>query len=424
VTQPGTLTVRPLSGDDETRPYFRLAEYAFDTEPTESAAREWGDFVLGLEEFRPDMLRGAFRDDTLLGGCIVYPRQMRIGSALVPTGCIGAVVTDPTLRLGGVASTFLRDADAYARERGDALLLLDGIPHFYHRFGYVKVVDMSVVVLAAAALVDLPETTVTVRLTTMADAEALQVLYTTANQAATGSFARTPRQQGEKLINRIENPPYVAVRPDGTLCGYLSIKQAAPRNISNEVIALDEATIIALLRFHRDMNPGLSLRWALAPTSPITYWLQDHLTIPGYERTADPRFIGAVTTEIVHQDNTAWMAKVADLGTLARVLLPEWQRRRLAANLATEGLMLITVGDLGTIALGLGEDHVRLLHATSGGDIEVRVTEAQFTQMVFGYRPVSWIATQAGSEGVAAALAPLRVLFPHDWPLIPSSDGF
>lgn len=424
MTQPANITIRPLQGDAETQPYFALADQAFSPEPSEADARVWATFIQGLEEFRPDMLRGAFLGDTLLGGCIVYPRQMRVGSVLVPTGCIGAVVTDPAQRQGGVATTFLRDADDYARGRGDALLLLDGIPHFYHRFGYVKVADASMVVLAAAALGDLPETAVTVRAATLDDVADLHALYTTAYQSFTGSFARTPRQQTEKLSRRTENPPYVAVRPDGSLSGYLSIRQAAPRDSAYEVLALDDATIAALLRFHRDLVPGQSLRWGLAPDSPITYWLQDHLTIPGYDRREDPRFISAVTTEVVHQDDTAWMAKIVDLGALARALLPEWQRRWLAAMVGWHGALTIAVGDLGTVALGSTAVGIGLIEPTTVGDIAVRVTEAQFTQMVFGYRPVTWLATQQGAEGIAGALGPLNALFPQGWPMIPASDSF
>ncbi len=417
------ITIRPLSGDAEIMPYMRLTDQAFNPRPSEADAREWATFMLGLEEFRPDMMRGAFRGEQLLGGCIIYPRQMRIGETLVPTGGIGAVVTDPALRLGGIATAFLRDADAYARARGDALLLLDGIPHFYHRFGYVKVADASIVTVAAAALADLPATAVTVRPATLDDAEDLHAVFTTANQSFTGSFARTVRQQREKLSRRIKNPPYVAERPDGTLSGYLSVLQDAPRATAYEVIALDDATIAALLRFHRDLAPGQSLRWGLAPDAAITYWLQDHLTIPGYDRQSDPRYLSAVTTEIAHQDDTAWMAKIVDLGALARALLPEWQRRWLAANLATEGVMTISVGDLGDVSLGLSAP-LRLLPTVRTPDMAVRVTAAQFTQMVFGYRPVSWVATQAGAEGVATALAPLTALFPQGWPMVPASDGF
>ncbi|MBA3826261.1 MAG: hypothetical protein H0X24_20470, partial [Ktedonobacterales bacterium] len=191
-----------------------------------------------------------------------------------------------------------------------------------------------------------------------------------------------------------------------------------------EVLALDEAAIVALLRFHREQAPASNLRWTLPPDGAITYWLQDHLIIPGYDAHGDPRFISAVTTETLHQDNTAWMAKIVDVGALVRALLPEWQRRWLAAGIGWHGALTIAVGDLGTVALGSTGVGIGLIDPETVGDVAVRVTAAQFVQMVLGYRPVGWIATQAGAVGVNGALGLLSALFPHGWPMIPASDSF
>ena len=421
---PSAITVRPLASEAERERYYLLADQAFNSEPSEADAHEWAAFTRSLEEYDPTMERGAFRDETLLGGYVIFPRQVRIGNALVPTGCIASVVTDPDQRLGGVATTFLHDADAFARQRGDALILLDGIPHFYHHFDYIKVTDASEVVLARAALADLPLSDVVVRPATQADVSALHALYHVAYRATTGSFARTERQQSEKLTRRIENPPFVAVQPDGTFSGYLSTREDAPRNRAFEVIATDAATISALLRFHHDLAPEEDLEWILPLHTPLYYWLHDHLTIPGYERHTDPRFISAVTTRISHQNDTAWMAKIADLGALQTALLPEWQRRWAAAQPGWRGTLAITVGDQGTVTFTADAQGIGLGVATPAPDLAVRVTAGQFTQLVFGYRPVAWLAEQIDAEGSAAALPLLNVLFPMSWPLIPSSDGF
>src|SRR5258708_38176414 len=68
---------------------------------------------------------------------------MHIGETHVLTGCIGGVVADPRYRMQGVATAMLQDAVAFAEARGHSLLLLDGIPNFYHRFGFVDVFDRS-----------------------------------------------------------------------------------------------------------------------------------------------------------------------------------------------------------------------------------------------------------------------------------------
>ena len=61
---------------------------------------------------------------------------MHVGTARLLTGCIGAVVTYPDHRHLGVATALMHDALAYAQSHHYALLLLDGIPKFYYRYGY------------------------------------------------------------------------------------------------------------------------------------------------------------------------------------------------------------------------------------------------------------------------------------------------
>jgi predicted N-acetyltransferase YhbS len=419
--EPPTITVRPLATDAERRRYFALADEAFDPEPSIEGSEQWMQFVLGLTEYRDDMVRGAFRGDTLLGGYICYPRHMRVGAALVPTGCIGAVVTDPAQRQQRVAETFLRDADDYARQRGDGLLLLDGIPHFYHRFGYVKVADTSEAVIAAAALTALPASARTVRRATLADSEALLALYLQAYGTTSGSFARNAHQQLEKLTNRVENLPYVVEGPDENLSGYLSLPKAAPHTRAFEVIATDEAAIVALLHFHRGLAPEGDLIWTLPAHHPTLYWLQDHLIIPGYDTHDDPRQISAITHRTLHQNDTGWMAKIGDLAALGRALLPTWQQRWQAG---WPGSLSLTVGALGTITLTNENGAVTVAAASPAADLALHLTEAHLTQLVFGYRPVDWVARQPGAEGELAAWQMLATLFPHQPAWIPTSDGF
>jgi predicted N-acetyltransferase YhbS len=418
------LIVRPIENDAERLAYFQLASQAFDPNPSEGDAEEWARFVLSTEEYRPDIVRGAFRDGALVGGCLVYARQMRIGDTLIPVACIGAVVTDPQYRGQGIASVFLRDAGEYARTRGDGLLLLDGIPHFYHQFGYANVIDISDIVIARAALGDLPSSNVIVRLATLDDVAALRDLYETAYRGRTGSFARSVARQHERLFTRMENPPYIALRDDGMLCGYLSVQGEAPRQTAYEVIALDAPAIIALLRHHMAIAPEGDLLWRMPPDAPVTFWLQDHLSIPGYEQHTNPSTIGAVTTRRYHQRNTGWMAKIASFAALQTALLPEWQRRWQAAHSAWRGALALTVGDLGDVTIVCDDGGLHLANETITADLRGSMPETLFTQLLFGYRPGAWIAAQPDTQNLTALLPMLEILRPAGCPWIPSSDGF
>src|SRR5207302_5940939 len=101
-------------------------------------------------------LRGAFRDGEQLGSYIIFERMLRMGAAQVSTGCISAVVTYPAHRRQGVATALMQDATDYALSHRLALLLLDGIPKFYYRFGYSDVFDQSTQDIDRAAILAQP----------------------------------------------------------------------------------------------------------------------------------------------------------------------------------------------------------------------------------------------------------------------------
>src|SRR5215831_15130814 len=128
------LIVRPLQTPEEIGTFSRLTVEAFfhvPDEAVESVAAGWMSFLEQGPRFAPEQRRGAFRDETYLGGYLIQERLLRMGAATIPTGCIGSVVTVPVFRRQGVASALLADALAFAHERHLGLLLLDGIPNFY-----------------------------------------------------------------------------------------------------------------------------------------------------------------------------------------------------------------------------------------------------------------------------------------------------
>ena len=214
------IIVRPLETDAERHLQFHLGDQAFSREPSPESAREWERYEMGLPEYRNDMLRGAFQDGVQLGGYILLERSMRMGAANLLTGCIASVVTHPDHRKKGVASALMRDAIQYAEQHGYALLLLDGIPKFYYRYGYIDMFDLSTVDVDRAAVLVHPSTTYTVRPALDDDAEHVLALYNRHYGPYTGSFKRTLEHQAYMLKNRpFTNPPLLAISTVGQVEG-------------------------------------------------------------------------------------------------------------------------------------------------------------------------------------------------------------
>src|SRR5690348_10095868 len=147
-----TLIVRPLATPAEYHLQIYLADQAFSSEPSPEGVERWQRFLTGQPDFRPEQLRGAFLGEQQVGGYMLYEREMRMGTARIATGCIGMVVTHPEYRNQGVATALMRDAIQFAHDRNHALLLLDGIPKFYYRYGYTDMFDLSVVEVDRAAI--------------------------------------------------------------------------------------------------------------------------------------------------------------------------------------------------------------------------------------------------------------------------------
>ena len=119
------FTIRILQGDDEIITFGRLANMAFapDRDP-EKGALSFRDDMATDPGIGAESMRGAFDPVTqrLLGGYLLLPRQLCIGSSRLTAACIGAVVVAPEERRRGVASALMLDAIAYAQTHKMPLL--------------------------------------------------------------------------------------------------------------------------------------------------------------------------------------------------------------------------------------------------------------------------------------------------------------
>jgi predicted N-acetyltransferase YhbS len=155
-----SLLIRPASTADELRTYVEgyvqvAQSFSPDPLPQDMASRLL-DRLTTQPGFRLEQIRCAYRDGEYVGGYRIAARLLRIGAARLLTGCIGGVYTHVHARKQGVASALMQDAITYAQAHGYALLLLDGIPRFYHRYGFCDVYDLSTLELDHEAVLALP----------------------------------------------------------------------------------------------------------------------------------------------------------------------------------------------------------------------------------------------------------------------------
>ena len=235
----------------------RLGLEAFSREPSPESARYWYQFVTTMPGYRPEQLRGAFRNGEQVGSYFLHERTMHVGTARLLTGCIGAVVTYPDHRHQGVATALMQDAIDYAQSHDYPLLLLDGIPKFYDRYGYDDVFDVSVQDIDRAAVLAQPPSPLHLRPVTLEDAEHIVTLYNRHFGPLTGSFTRTVEWQHHRLQYRsADNPLWLAVDAAGRPQGYLALQGGAERFQAQELAADTWAAALALLQHHAHLLEG------------------------------------------------------------------------------------------------------------------------------------------------------------------------
>jgi GNAT superfamily N-acetyltransferase len=425
-----SILVRPVATPDELALQFHLGDQAFAQEPSPESAERWRQFVTSSPEFRPEEIRGAFRGTEQLGGFTIYERKLCIGKAQLTTGCISAVVTHPTYRHLGVARVMMHDAIDYALTHNHALLLLDGIPKFYYRFGYTDMFDLSTQDINRSAILALPSSPYSIRPATIEDAPSVLALYQRQYNPYTGSFARTLERQIHLLQHRSpQNPLLLAIDSFGNAKGYLTLSRGEEYPQALEMAADDWSAAVALLHYHTRLFSGpdapQALHYRLPATAPVLQWMIDNLEVPDTTMWRHPADEWGVRSQSFHHRYTGWMARLVHLPTLAQQMLPEWQARWQRSLAHWSGTLSLAVD--GTIcALHINGSELTLLEeqSASPSTYTLDLTIQEFVQILFGYRPVNSFIAKREQSPSDDLLSILTILFPigHTW--IPSSDGF
>jgi len=413
------FVIRSLETSAERDAYSLLAIQTFSPHvDAVTALPQRRRFIENNSAFQPHQLRGAFLGNTLLGGCHVDARTLRIGSARLLTACIGGVVTATEHRKQGVAAALLHDAVRYAQQQKHALLLLDGIAAFYHRFEFIDVFDIIFHTIESKTISALPRSPYMVRQATFEDIPALFELYQRHYGSCVGSFERDLAYHERLFHERGGMKPYLAVDGKGVVQGYLLLNKRPEKLVAYEVAANDWHAALALLQQHVALTVersgaegSVEISWPLPADSATFYLLSDHLPL---------------RSQVTHTPDADWMARTAHVPTLIDALLPLWNERWQRHNPGRSGVLAVSIEDE-SFLLGSDGVGIHLLDPmTSSGHAARQITLSQqvFTQLLFGYRPISWAAKQRGQAIPEDLHGVLDILFAKNSAWIAGSDAF
>jgi hypothetical protein len=307
------------------------------------------------------------------------------------------------------------------------LLLLDGIPNFYYRYGYDDVFDVAVQDIERAALLAQPSSALRLRPVTPEDAEHILALYNRHFGPLTGSFTRTVEWQRHRLQYRsTDNPLWLAVDAAGRPQGYLALQGGTERFQAQEFAVDTWAAALALLQHHARLLDGpdapATLRYRISPTASVLAELIDALQVPDTSHWRHPPEEWAIRSQTYHHRFAGWMARLVSLPTLAQALLPAWQVRWRQSLVRWSGTITIMVGE-DTYTLRFDSTQLQRIESSESATM-VRLSPQRFTQLVFGYRPIALTLLQGEQSPPDEVVIVLNVLFPYGHTWIPSSDWF
>jgi predicted N-acetyltransferase YhbS len=428
-----SLLIRPARTPDELRTYVEgyvqvAQSFSPDLLPQDMAARRL-DRLTTLPGFRSEQVRCASRDGEYVGGYRIMERRLRVGTARLLTGCIGGVYTHAHARKQGVASALMQDAMTYAQTHGYALLLLDGIPKFYHRYGYCDVYDLSTLELDQEAILALPPGPYRVRQAQLADAPALLSLYERHASRASGSFERSREQQVHWQRHLEPEQLWLALDAAGGIRGYLFLFGAQARGpffLAGtelwELVVDDWPATVALLQ-EQTRRAEAPCLYSVPPGSSVARWLVDHLEAGETSAWDWPVFGWAVREQTFRHRDAGWMACLVSLPAVLRAMLPEWQARWQRSLAHWSGEISFLVGE-DSFTMRLDGPDLSLLDAPGSSAPPLVVTPQAFIQAIFGYRPIVSLI-QPGEPPLSSDLVTvLSILFPLGEIWIAPSDWF
>ncbi|GCE29019.1 hypothetical protein KDA_45030 [Dictyobacter alpinus] len=423
-----SIIVRPLTTLEEVVQLFLWADQAFSQQPDPVRAQNRGQTAFTKPNVLSRQLRGAFRDNKQLGSYALYSWTLRMGAARIPTACIGMVVVDPEARKQGIASTLMHDAIQLASEQGESLLLLDGIPDFYYRYGYTDVFDVTRYDINRAAILALAGSSHTVRPATPEDAPALRGLYERRLGGYTASFERSQEKQENLLSDRFRaNTVLLALSPEQAVEGYLMVSQPPDLTQALELAADNWPAQVALMQAHVQLTNGpeapATHTYYLPPTSAELYRIIDHLEVPDTSNWENPAEEWGVRASQFHHRHAGWLARFTRLPLLFNAMLPElearWQR-----SLAHWSGELQFIIENERVTLAINGATLELVETAGPTALTFQCSPQSFTQLIFGYRPASWLLAQQPQTLPAEALAILTQLFPTEHTWISFTDSF
>jgi predicted N-acetyltransferase YhbS len=340
----------------------------------------------------------------------VWDYQMRVGSARLRTGGIGAVLTHPDHRKKGLGSEVFWACMAAMRQAGYQYSLLFGIWNYYHRFGFAQAWPNLKLSLETDAPGFEP-----VRLTAkpveLAEAltghGAVMDLYNRQYALVTGSAERPlcalhkrnmechTLSRGRKVVG------YLVTRPGGDAVTVFEAAAEGPA-LMGQVLAAARALAIK-------KNVKRIVAETLSYTHPLCQLL----------RGMNCR------VEMQHVRSGGAMGATVNLRSSLELMRAELSARLARSAMKDYQGLLVIEGQDETVTLNIADGGVDVLAPNAKVKSSHRIVAGPATaRLLIGATAPSELILQSDVRFTGDALPLAEILFPAQWPMLCQLDGF
>jgi predicted N-acetyltransferase YhbS len=365
---------------------------------TEGQIHRWITHIIRQPGFQYDLHRVGLVDGKVVAHALVKPFTLRYGTVNLRVGGVSVLCTHPDYRRRGYATLVMRDALAYLAERGAHLALLNGIHHYYHRFGFSSVWPDYFFSVNSAEAAHL-ERPLRIRPAKARDIGAMADLYDH-HWGGRIAFSRS-RELWEWRVKE-EAKPYMRVVDNerGQVCGYIA--GDSPIHEEIEVVADAPEAVMTLLADAGRLcaNAGLEkIQWSLPPDDAIVFFARQMLT---------------VTLSARYPHSGGWMARIINTSALVEMILPE---------IVAQAEMVLPGFDARRLILNCLPDVVHIgLQGMPSADCRIHYRD--FIQLLFGSLRPGELAARSADPLHADSIRLLEAIFPPRIAAIAPWDWF
>lgn len=349
------------------------------------------------------------KDGSLIGEAFITIRPIRVGKAILRIGGIGGVCTEPSFRNQGYNKMLMKHCVKCMEQIGLDISLLDGIPNYYHRYGYAEVMPNYQVSIPSEKSLS-QKVDYTVRRFKSYDLNSISTIYQNEFSIITGTQVRS-----EDYWNwHISNSPEIMVAEDTnhTVQAYIWLKldkkvkiiEAGGQNVAAITSLLNFVGQEAQKRFQAEIGGHLH------PQQP-------------FARLALPRCNGSIATRYV--TSGGWMGRMIHLQNPLKKLEAEFTRRLMASDFNHWSGCIQFETDLGDLLVEIEDGHFKVVQKQDKKDFsQCKLSQTTLSQMIFGYISIEDLINQQQLT-VADNLIPLlAALFPNRPGYISIPDHF